>query len=179
VETMIDNSKGKIMKKEDLTSTQKGVIAEHIVANELMIETNGRFSPFSPSADEGIDLLIYDKKIGNALPIQIKSRTGGIIKKGKESNIIHFEIRSVSLKNKKNVYFLAVLITKDIKSVERAWLIPMKDISNLLNIRKKQKKYIMRANKSPSTKDKFSKYQCEDINCVTQKIEKILENKIR
>ena len=73
------------MKKENITSTQKGVIAEHIVANELMIETDGRFSPFSPLADdEGIDLLIYDKKTGNALPIQIKSRTRGIIKKGKE-----------------------------------------------------------------------------------------------
>jgi hypothetical protein len=137
----ISNSKKKkIMKKENITSTQKGVIAEHIVANELMIETDGRFSPFSPLADdEGIDLLIYDKKTGKALPIQIKSRTGGIIKKGKESNTIHFEIRTVSLKNKKYAYFLAVLLTKDIRSVERAWLIPMKDISRLLNIRKKQK----------------------------------------
>ena len=166
------------MKKEDLTSTQKGVIAEHIVANELMIKTNSRFSPFSPSADEGIDLLIYDKKTGEALPIQIKSRTGGITKRGKESNTIHFEIRSVSLKNKKYAYFLAVLLTKDIKSVERAWLIPMKDISGLLNIRKKQKKYIMRANKSLTTKDKFSKYQCENIMEVTRRIEKILENKV-
>lgn len=166
------------MKKENITSTQKGVIAEHIVANELMIETDGRFSPFSPLADdEGIDLLIYDKKTGKALPIQIKSRTGGIIKKGKESNTIHFEIRTVSLKNKKYAYFLAVLLTKDIRSVERAWLIPMKDISSLLNIRKKQKKYIMRANKSLTTKDKFKDYQFENINEVTKRIKKILDNK--
>ena len=166
------------MKKENITSTQKGVIAEHIVANELMIETDGRFSPFSPLADdEGIDLLIYDKKTGKALPIQIKSRTGGIIKKGKESNTIHFEIRTVSLKNKNYAYFLAVLLTKDIRSVERAWLIPMKDISSLLNIRKKQKKYIMRANKSSTTKDKFRKYQFENINEVTKRIKKILDNK--
>jgi len=166
------------MKKENITSTQKGVIAEHIVANELMIETDGRFSPFSPLADdEGIDLLIYDKKTGKALPIQIKSRTGGIIKKGKESNTIHFEIRTVSLKNKKYAYFLAVLLTKDIRSVERAWFIPMKDISSLLNIRKKQKKYIMRANKSSTTKDKFKEYQFENINEVTKRIKKILDNK--
>jgi len=165
------------MKKENITSTQKGVIAEHIVANELMIETDGRFSPFSPLADdEGIDLLIYDKKTGKAVPIQIKSRTGGIIKKGKETNTIHFEIRSVSLKNKKYAYFLAVLL-KDIKTVERAWLIPMKDISSLLNISKKHKKYIMRANKSLMTKDKFSEYQCKNIKEVTQRIKKILEAK--
>lgn len=166
------------MKKGNITSTQKGVIAEHIVANELMIETDGRFSPFSPLADdEGIDLLIYDKKTGKALPVQIKSRTGGITKNGKESNTIHFEIRSVSLKNKKYAYFLAVLLTKDIRSVERAWLIPMKDISSLLNIRKKQKKYIMRANKSLTTKDKFRDYQFENINEVTKRIKKILDSK--
>jgi hypothetical protein len=167
------------MKKENLTSTQKGVIAEHIVADELMIETDGRFSPFSPQADdEGIDLLIYDKKTGKALPVQIKSRTGGIIRKGKESNTIHFEIRSVSLKNEKYAYFLAILLSKDIRSIERAWFIPIKDISTLLNIRKKQSKYIMRANKNLTTKDKFSKYQCENMIEVTKRIEKIIENKI-
>ncbi len=165
------------MKKGNITSTQKGVIAEHIVANELMIETDGRFSPFSPLADdEGIDLLIYDKKTGKALPIQIKSRSGGIIKKGKESNTIHFEIRSVSLKNKRYAYFLAVLLTKDSRSIERAWFIPMKDISNLLNMRKKQEKYIMRANRSLKTKDKFRTYQCESIKDVAQRIKRILEN---
>jgi hypothetical protein len=166
------------MKKENISSTQKGVIAEHIVANELMIQTDGRFSPFSPLADEGIDLLIYDKKTGRVVPIQIKSRTGGITKKGKETNTIHFEIRSVSLKNEKSVYFLAVLIDKDIRSVERAWLIPIKDISTLLNMRKKQSKYIMRANRSLSTKDKFSKYKCQNMIEVAQRIKKILENKI-
>jgi len=167
------------MKKENITSTQKGVIAEHIVANELMIQTNGRFSPFSPLADDGgTDLLIYDKKTGKALPIQIKSRTGGIIKKGKESNTIHFEIRSVSLKNEKYAYFLAVLLGKDIRSVKRAWLIPIKDISALLNMRKKQSKYVMRANKSLNAKDKFRRYQCENMIEVTKRIEKILENEI-
>lgn len=61
------------MEKEDITSTQKGVIAENIVANELIIQTDGRFSPFSPITDEEIDLLlIYDKKTGKALPLQIK-----------------------------------------------------------------------------------------------------------
>ena len=53
-----------------LTSTQIGALAENVVANELMIESGGRLSPFQPIADDdGIDLLVYDKVTGNALPI--------------------------------------------------------------------------------------------------------------
>ena len=58
-----------------LTSTQIGAIGEDIVASGLMIASHGRLSPFQPVADDdGIDLLIYDKKTGKALPIQVKSR---------------------------------------------------------------------------------------------------------
>lgn len=113
-----------------------------------------------------------------SVPIQIKSRLGGIIKQGKETNTIHFEIRSVSLKNKKYAYFLAILLSKSLRTIERAWFIPMKDIPGLLNIQKKQSKYIMRANKNLSTKDKFCKYQCKDVLEVTQRIKEIFKNKL-
>lgn len=76
-----------------LTSTQKGAIAENIVANDVMIETEGRLSPFSPiSDDEGIDFLIYDKHTGKSIPIQIKSRTGGIVRNSRETKTVHFVI---------------------------------------------------------------------------------------
>jgi hypothetical protein len=42
----------------------------------------------------------------------------------------------------------------------------------------KAKKYIMRANKSSTTKDKFREYQFENIYEVTKRIKKILDNKI-
>lgn len=58
------------------SSTQIGAVAENPVANALMVESAGRLSPFSPVADDdGIDLLIYDKESGRALPAQVKSRT--------------------------------------------------------------------------------------------------------
>ena len=48
-----------------LTTTQIGAIGEDVVSRGLMIASNGRFSPFKPVADDdGIDLLIYDKKRG-------------------------------------------------------------------------------------------------------------------
>ena len=61
---------------DKLSSTQIGTIAENHVANMLMITSGGRLSAFQPVADDdGIDLLIYDKKSGRALPAQVKSRT--------------------------------------------------------------------------------------------------------
>jgi hypothetical protein len=63
-----------------LSSTQIGVLAENLVANE----PEGRLSPFQPIADDdGIDVLIYDKITGNALPVQIKARTNTINKPGR------------------------------------------------------------------------------------------------
>lgn len=65
------------------TSTQIGSIAENLVANALMVASHGRLSPFWPVADDdGIDLLIYDKESGRALPAQVKSRTVALKRRG-------------------------------------------------------------------------------------------------
>lgn len=162
----------------NLTSTQIGSLAENLVANELMIESGGRLSPFIPIADDdGIDLLVYDKRTGKAIPIQIKSRTSTINKPGKseKGNIVHFEIRSAALKNKKYAYFLAILLSKDLRTTERAWLLPMKDIPKVLTKAKKHSKYIMRSSKSLTAKDKFSSYQCKNIAEVSQRIIELFE----
>jgi hypothetical protein len=161
-----------------LTSTQIGAIAENIIANNLMIESGGRLSPFSPLADDGgIDLLIYDKKTGKALPVQVKARTGTINKPGKKekSNVVHFEIRTVALKNEKYAFFLAVLLDQNLNNIERAWFIPIKDIRGVMNKRTKHSKYVMRANKNLSSRDKFSLYQCENMSKVYQRILKVFE----
>ncbi len=80
---------------DKLSSTQIGTIAENHVANMLMITTGGRLSAFRPVADDdGIDLLIYDKRTGRALPAQVKCRTVTINKSGttERSDIVHFEL---------------------------------------------------------------------------------------
>jgi len=167
-------------KKQSLTSTQIGTIAENLVANELMIESRGRLSAFVPVADdEGIDLLVYDKKTGRDLPIQIKARTGTIKKPRKEEkgNIVHFEIREAAVKNEKYAYFLGVLLAEDLRITVRAWLIPMKDVRKVLNKQKKYGKYIMRASKSLSSRDKFSAYRCENVSEVSQRLLALFDSK--
>ncbi|MHC4574073.1 MAG: DUF4365 domain-containing protein [Planctomycetota bacterium] len=162
----------------NLTSTQIGSIGENVAATGLMIATEGRLSPFYPVADDqGIDLLMYDKKTGKALPIQVKSRTTTIKKRGGrgKSNIVHFEIRTVAVKGKKLALFLAILLDRHLKIIERAWLIPMKDIPRVLTKRSKYSKYVMRANRSLSAKDKFTPYRCDNVGEVARRLLSLLE----
>lgn len=147
-----------------LTSTQIGAITENLIANELMIESRGRLSPFRPIADDdGIDVIIYDKVTGGALPIQIKARTNTIIKAGKEtrSNTVHFEVRKATHRADRHALLLCVLVGGDLRSTERAWLLPLSELAAITNT--KTEKYVIRANKQLSTNDRYKKYQCEDI----------------
>jgi hypothetical protein len=78
-------------KKWSVTSTQIGTLAENLVANSLLLESDGRLSPFNPVADDGgIDLLIYDKDTGNAIPLQVKSRTKTMVG---HSKVVRFTVR--------------------------------------------------------------------------------------
>ena len=73
---------------QQLTSTQIGAIAESLVANAIMVHSKGRLSPFVPLADDdGIDLLVYDKRTGRAVSLQIKARTVTLFKPGTPSSI--------------------------------------------------------------------------------------------
>jgi len=147
-----------------LTSTQKGAIAENMVANQLILESDGQLSPFAPVADDdGIDMLVYDKITGKAVPLQIKSRTKTIKKSPK---VVHFEVRKATLKQDKRGYVLAVLLSEDIKSVRRAWLIPMGDIPRLA--KETATKYVLRPSKDMASRDKYTGHRCENINAVVQ-----------
>jgi Holliday junction resolvase-like predicted endonuclease len=59
-----------------ISETQKGAIAENLICNWLMSESDGRLSPYRPVADDGgIDLLVFDRKTRHTLLFQVKSRT--------------------------------------------------------------------------------------------------------
>ncbi|RYE28038.1 MAG: hypothetical protein EOP48_33945 [Sphingobacteriales bacterium] len=153
----------------ELSSTQIGAIAENLVANELMIESKGRLSPFQPIADDdGIDVLIYDKVTGRAVPIQIKARTNTIKKKDSQDrgNVAHFEVKKFSHRDDRHALLLCVLLSPDLRSTERAWLLPLNELSLLTNV--KESKYVIRANKLLSSNDRYTKFRCADINEVSK-----------
>lgn len=154
-----------------LTSTQIGVLAENLVANELMIESKGRLSPFQPMADDdGVDILIYDKKTGKAIPLQIKARTNTINKRGKQerSNTAHFTVRKISCEAPRQTMLLCVLLAQNLRSTERAWLLPLSKLSKIANA--KEFTYAIRPNKTLASNDKYKIFQCENIKEVAKRL---------
>ena len=154
-----------------LSSTQIGALAENLIANELMIEPRGRLSPFQPIADDdGIDVLIYDKVTGLAVPIQVKARTNAINKRGKQerSNTVHFEVRKATHNEERQAMLLCVLLTEDLRATERAWLLPLAHLPKLTT--EKPTKYVIRANKQLTTNDKYKSFQCESMKGVANRL---------
>lgn len=143
------------------TSTQLGAIAENLVANTLMLESAGALSPFLPQADDdGIDLLIYDKQTGKALPVQVKSRTVTLKKRGsgERGSVVHFEIRAATYRADRFAAAILVLTAESGYSIDCAWVVPMREIPEIA--RSNGKKYIIRASKNPRSSDKFTPYRC-------------------
>jgi hypothetical protein len=159
-----------------LSSTQIGAIAENVVANALMKQSAGRLSPFrSVADDDGIDLLIYDKRTGNAVPVQVKSRTGALKKRGSQErgNLVHFEVRASALREYDLAHVIAVLLSEDLTSIRCAWFIPMKDIAT--KARKGNEKFVVRANQASFSKDRFSSYRCTEESSLAHRVLKALE----
>ena len=159
-----------------LTSTQIGALAENLVANELIIELDGRLSPFQPIADDdGIDVLFYDKVSGKAIPIQIKARTTTINKPGRQErgNTVHFEVRKATLKDDRNALLLCVLLNESLRFTERAWLMSLSELQELSSDR--ETKFVIRANKDLATKDKYKPYQCADMHEVAERLIQYVE----
>ena len=154
----------------EVTETQRGAIAEQIVATRLILASDGRLSPFQPLADDmGIDLLVYDKETGKSIPLQIKSRTKAL---NRHPNVVHFQVREATFDSKRPGYVLCLFVRYDCGKidVERAWLIPMADFKNLAAHRENSKTYAIRPSKTMESSDKFTSYRCHDLREVTNRI---------
>jgi hypothetical protein len=154
-----------------LTSTQIGALAENLIANELMIESEGRLSPFQPIADDdGIDVLIHDKVTGKSAPLQIKARTNTLNKPGTHvrGNLVHFEIRKSTFRAERFSHLLGVLLDENLRKTIRAWLIPLVELEKIA--RNGKDKYVIRANLRTTSKDKYEKYRCDSIKVVVERL---------
>ncbi len=161
-----------------LTTTQIGALAENIVSNELMKFSGGRLTPFAPLADDdGIDVLIFDKNTGKAIPIQVKARTITLKKTGSQErgNTVYFQVRKATFKAKRHAYFLGVLLNSDLNAVERAWLMSMRDLKKVATER--PEKYVVRPSRQLNSKDRCSPYQCRSLAEVTKRLLAVLDKK--
>ena len=148
-----------------VTPTQKGSIGESIVKIGLILESDGRLSPFEPFADDdGIDLLVYDKTTGIAVPLQVKTRT----QDPQQSPNVQFRVRRATFHPNVPGFVLAVLLDQDGKSVLRTWLIPMADLCEIAVTDSRKRDYVVRPSMKGDSKDKYTTYRCSGMAEVTR-----------
>jgi hypothetical protein len=159
-----------------LTATQKGAIGENVVVSALLRESGGRLSPFySIADDDGIDLLIYDKKTGVAIPVQVKSRTSTPNKPGttKPGNGVHFEVRTAALREFDDAHLVAVLLNGDMNDIRCSWLIPMQVLQSVARVT--EEKLVIRPNSAKSSLDKFTPFRCDTVRSLSFRLIKAAE----
>jgi len=139
----------------EFTTTQRGAIAESIVAIELMMGSGGRLAPFKPLADDdGLDLLVYDKLTGKSAPLQIKSRFG--IDKG---GTVEFNIRLSTWRADPAARLLCVLMEE--KKIAAAWLIPIHELEDVATL--KGDKFVVTPSPKKTSRDKYCGYRVDNI----------------
>jgi hypothetical protein len=143
------------------SSTQIGAIAENLVSTALMLESGGRLAPFLPLADDdGIDLLIYDKSTGKALPAQVKSRTVTLNRPGttQRGNQAHFEIRRATFRADRFGVAILVLTGSEGYSIARSWVIPTERLLGIARVTATT--VVLRASMSETSVDRYTPYRC-------------------
>lgn len=156
-----------------MTQTQIGAIGEVTVAAQLMLGSNGRFSPFLPFADDdGIDLIVYDKETGLSVPVQVKARTSA--KLGKSDTIL-FDVRRKTFSEHESAFLLAILLDMTGGSIQRAWLIPMWELADVARVT--PEKLSITPSAKDSSSDRYTRFRCTDMAAVARRISLHFDNR--
>lgn len=141
----------------DLSSSQRGTIAEYFVATALMAASGGRLSPFVPLVDDhGVDLVVLDKETGRSVAVQVKSWLGGQTDRA----TVQFDVRKSTYREADGGALVALVLDPEGMAMEAAWLIPMADVPSVAVER--QDKYAMAPSRSPGSRDRYARYRHGD-----------------
>ena len=145
-----------------LTSTQIGAIGESLVAAGLMVASGGRLAPFKPLADDdGIDLLLFDKLTGSAIPLQVKSRTGFDDPRAER---VQFDVRHSTFAGRG--YTVMALV--DGTTIRTLWLIPGDRLAEVA-MRKADKLVVVACAKTGSN-DRYREFRHDSPASVAEEI---------
>ena len=147
-----------------LTSTQWGAIGESVVATGLMLASGGQLSPYKPIADDdGIDLLLVDKRSRSIVQLQVKCRTKVDDPK---AETVQFDIQTGTFAEGAKGYVLAILL--DGATFRKGWLIPLGKLRSLT--RPAAAKLVIVASAKERTKDRFQPYRHDDFAALARAI---------
>lgn len=163
-----------------LSETQKGAIAENLIANWLMAASNGRLSPYKPVADDsGVDLLVYDRETKRTILFQVKARTHteAMVERGRKT--IRLNIRLATFEVRDDFYIVGVLLSQDLHTPEALWLIPSSVVEQkALRAAKDEEgnpqRLVVACSSSPESNDQWSPYRTHDTAGFIALIDKVL-----
>jgi len=156
-----------------ITQTQIGTIGEVTVAAQLMLASDGRFSPFLPFADDdGLDLIIYDKATGVSMPVQVKARRTATLGK---SDTVQFDVRLKTFSDHADSFLLAILLDATVGEIRRAWLVPLAELADVA--RTTRDKLSMTPSAKETSKDRYTPYRCTDMVEVANRLIAYLEQR--
>jgi hypothetical protein len=121
------------------------------------------------SDDHGIDLVVYDKQTGRALPIQVKS---WLLDPEKPVKIVQFDVQKTTFSKVKSGALICVVMDMETLAINIAWMIPMTDIPIVATDR--PGKYVLAPSRLPTSKDKYSGHRHGSIKSLTDAVEALL-----
>lgn len=155
---------------ENLTSTQRGKIAELHVATALMAQSGGRLSPFEPMSDDhGIDLVVIDKATGRAMPIQVKS---WLLSPDRPVKNVQFDVRKATFSEMKGGVIIAVVMDPDTLAMTVAWLVPLRDLPTLAT--EQPTKFVMAPSRMEGSTDRYVGHRHTNIASLTQALQALM-----
>ena len=155
----------------DLSSSQRGTIAEYFVATALMAASGGRLSPFVPLVDDhGVDLMVLDKETGRSVAIQVKSW----LTRESARATVQFDVRKATFREADGGALVALVLDRDGMVLEAAWLIPMADVPAVAVDR--ADKYAMAPSRSPDSRDRYAPYRHGDAGSLARALVGLLSS---
>lgn len=149
-----------------LTTTQLGAISETLIAAQLMLVSDGRFSTFTAQADDdGIDLIVLDKQTRRTIPIQIKATFVSSVSK---RSTVQFDTRLKTFRELEGTYVLCLAIDRHTAAINWLWLIPSTELSSIANA--SAEKLAIAPSLNPYSQDRYTPYRFDSVRDVVERL---------
>ena len=80
----------------------------------------------------------------------------------------YFEVRRPTFRGSRFAYLAAVLLSDDATEIERAWLVPMRQLPKVARVT--EAKFVLRPSKAATSRDRFSPYRCDDARELAERL---------
>lgn len=138
---------------KNVSSTQKGDIAEARIAELITLYGDTTLSCYKPiSDDEGIDLIVKDKKSNKVVFVQVKS-----IWRDTKTFVATVKRKGVLKSNKSFVVF-CLIDTEEMDMWDYLWLIPTPEFVKLASYQKKTDRYVFVSGLTRRESNQWNRY---------------------